>query len=369
MPRRVVAFAPGRVNLIGEHTDYNGGLCLPFAIELGLTVSGTPLDRDEIEVHARDLGERDRFPLGAVERVAGWRAYVRGAAAELAAAGHRLRGARLEIRSELPSGAGLASSAALTIATCLALIALGEDEPADPQALARLCARVESDWAGAETGLLDQLAILRATPGSALRIDAATLSVEPVPLTLDGWSLCVLDSGARHEHAGGSYNERRKECRAACALLGVESLSQASLDDLARLEDPLRRRARHVLSENARVELMVAALRRSNPGRSKPGLSKASLSKPGLSKSYEVARLLDEGHASLRDDYEVSVPAVETAVARLRAAGARGARIVGGGFGGCVLGILPPEEPLPTGALAVRAGPGARVRQAGMDDR
>jgi galactokinase len=345
MTGRVTAFAPGRVNLIGEHTDYNGGLSLPFAIDRGITVAAEPLAGDEVEAHALDLGELDRFSLEAVEPAAGWRAYVRGAAAELVAGGHRLRGARILIRSELPSGGGLASSAALTIAASLALLGVAEEPAPEPSVLAGLCAKVENVWAGAHTGLLDQLAILCSRPEHAVRLDTATLTVEAVRLSLGDWTLWLLDSGARHAHAHGDgrggYNARREECRAACALLGTVSLSEAAVGAAAALPDPLDRRVQHVLSENARVEDMAEALRRSD--------------------LEEAGRLLDEGHASLRDDYEVSVPPVEDAVERLHAAGARGARMVGGGFGGHVLGLFPPGADPPPDAWPVRATGGARL--------
>jgi galactokinase len=341
MTKHVVAFAPGRVNLIGEHTDYNGGLCLPFALERGLEVSAEPGEDEVVEAFAADLGERDRFLLSAGERAGGWRAYVRGAAAELEAAGFGLRGTRLEIRSRLPLGGGLASSAALTIATCLALLEVADWAPPEPITLARLCQAVEREWAGADTGLLDQLAILCARTGHALRIDMTTLATEAVPLGLGRWTLWMLDSGARHDHAAGAYNERRAECRRACELLGIESLRHASAADATRLPAPLGRRVRHVVSENERVERMVEALRRDEP--------------------EKAARLLDDGHRSLRDDYEVSTPAVEDAIARLRAAGARGARLVGGGFGGHVIGLVPPGVRAPAGATRLRAGGPARI--------
>jgi galactokinase len=341
MPGSVNVFAPGRVNLIGEHTDYNGGLCLPFAIDCGLTVSAEPLGRHQVEAHAHDIAEVDRFSLGAVEPASGWRAYVRGAASELISAGYRLRGARLAIRSELPAGGGLASSAALTIATALAMLTAAEQPVPEPIALARLCGRVENAWAGAETGLLDQLAILLASSEQAIRLDMATLAADPVPLALGRWTLCLLDSGARHAHAAGEYNARRAECRKACELLGIETLSEASAGDAVRLPPPLDRRARHVLSENARVDSMADALWRSD--------------------FDEAARILDEGHASLRDDYEASAPAVENSIARLREAGARGARIVGGGFGGHVLGLFPPGVSPPREARLVGVGRGPSV--------
>jgi galactokinase len=317
------------VNLIGEHTDYNGGLALPFAIERGVTVTAEPLDGDRIEALA--LGERDEFPVSAPEPATGWRAFVRGTVAELQAAGHEVRPARLTIESDLEQGAGLSSSAALETALCLAL--LGE-EPSDRIELAKLCSRVENDWVGAETGLLDQLASLCSKPGHAVRIDFATLELDPVPLDLRGWRLVTLDSGASHSHAGSGYNERRRETREACRLLGVATLREAT--DVEGLPEPLRSRARHVVSENRRVDAMVAALR--------DGHFEA------------VARLLDEGHASLRDDYAASVPEVERTVERLKAAGAAGARMVGGGFGGAVLALLPPGVALPAGALAVAPG-------------
>jgi galactokinase len=155
----VRARGPGRVNLIGEHTDYNDGLALPFAIDRGVTVTAEPLSGDRVVARALDLRAEDEFPLAAPERAKGWRAFVRGAVAELTAAGHALRPCRLTIESDLARGVGLSSSAALEAALCLALLAVaGEDEPADRRELAKLCSRVENDWVGAHTGLLDQLA-------------------------------------------------------------------------------------------------------------------------------------------------------------------------------------------------------------------
>ena len=322
------------MNLIGEHTDYNDGLALPFAIDRGVTVTARPLEGDRIVARAVDLGEEDAFALAAPERAEGWRAFVRGTVAELTAAGHALRACRLEIESDLEPGVGLSSSAALETALCLALLAVaGEPEP-DRIELAKLCSRVENDWVGAETGLLDQLASLCSEPGHAVRIDFASLELSPVPLELGGWSLVTLDSGATHSIAASGYNDRRRECREACAALGVTSLREAG--DIDGLPEPLRSRARHVVTENARVDAMVAALRAGD---------------------LEAAgRVLDEGHASLRDDYAASVPEVEATVDRLKAAGAVGARMVGGGFGGAVLALLPPGVAVPAGALVVAPG-------------
>ncbi len=333
------AFGPGRVNLIGEHTDYNGGLALPFAIDRGVTVEAEPLAESVIRAVALDLGEEDEFPLDGPERVPGWRAFVRGVAAELQAAGIPVRGARLAFRGDVPRGSGLSSSAALEAALCLALLAVAEADEPDRTALARLCSRVENDWVGAETGLLDQLASLNGREGQALRIDFAALALEPVPLDLGAWRLVTVESGAEHTHAGSGYNERRAECRAACAELGVESLRDATAAD--DLPEPLDRRVRHVLSENDRVDAAVAALEAGDLA--------------------ELGHLLDASHRSLRDDYEVSVPEVERAVEACKATGALGARIMGGGFGGSVLALFPPGAEPPAGAVRVEPGPAARL--------
>jgi galactokinase len=330
VPReRVSAFAPGRVNLIGEHTDYNEGLALPFAIAAGVTV------------HAQAL-----HPAAPAEPppTSGWGAFARGTVAELRRAGFPLVEAHLEIGSDLPQGAGLSSSAALGVALCLALLGLVVDDVTtiDRTALARLCSRVENDWVGTRSGLLDQLASLYGAPDTALCIDFHTLEIDPVPLRLrGGWRLVTLDSGERHANASSAYNQRRAECARACELLGVRSLREATRAAVESLPEPLRRRAAHVLGENARVRETVEALRADD--------------------LPAVGRLLNASHASLRDDYEVSTPAVEATVERLLAAGAAGARLIGGGFGGHVLGLLRPDVQIPSGAHEVRAAVGAHL--------
>ena len=336
------ARGPGRVNLIGEHTDYNAGLALPFAIARGVTVTAEPIAGERVQAQALDLGEDDEFALAGPERTTGWRAFVRGTVAELSAAGYALRPCRLTVEGDLEQGLGLSSSAALETALCLALLAVaGEEEPADRRELAKLCSRVENDWVGAETGLLDQLASLYGDPGGAIRIDFASLDIEPVPLALGDWSLVTLDSGAAHSIAASGYNDRRRECREACEHLGLETLREATASDLRRLPEPLAARARHVLTENARVDAMVVALRAGDLA--------------------EAGRLLDASHASLRDDYDASVPEVERTVTRLKAAGAAGARMVGGGFGGAVLALLGPGVDAPAGAVTVGPGPRAAL--------
>jgi galactokinase len=345
VPDRAVAFGPGRANLIGEHTDYNGGLSLPFALEQGVRVTAERRAGAEVVAHAVDRGEHYAFPLGArAERDegGGWRALVAGSIAELSAAGVALAAATLTIESSVPAGAGLSSSAALEVAVCLALLALaGAEEAIDRVELARLCSRVENDWLGARTGLLDQLASLLGRAGHALRIDFRTLAAEPVPIDLAGWRLVAVDSGERHSLAESGYNERRAECERARGLLGLASLRDASLAAAAGLPEPLDRRVRHVVEENARVDATVAAL--------------------GRGDLPAVATLLDDSHRSLRDLYDASTEAVERTVRALAAAGAAGARMMGGGFGGAVLALLPPGVPLPAAALELTPSDGGRL--------
>jgi galactokinase len=376
------AFGPGRVNLVGEHTDYNDGLCLPFAIELGITVRARPAPDGLMRVHAVDVGSHDVFAADAPARADGWRSFARGVVAELAAAGYPVRPARLSIAGTLPRGAGLSSSAALEVALALVLLAhSGYGEP-DRLQLARLLSRVENEWVGARTGLLDQTASLFGQPGHALRLDLRALTagpaadrpaagplpgapagravprppgrwggatapvagIEPVGLDLGRWRLATVDSGVRHSIAASGYNTRRDECARACELLGIASLRDAGPDAPRRLPEPLDRRVLHVLDENQRVGQAVAALQAGDL--------------PAL------GRILDASHASLRDLYEVSVPEVERTVARLRAAGAVGARLVGGGFGGSVLALFPPARRLPADAVRVApGGPGRLVRR------
>ncbi len=302
------------MNLVGEHTDYNGGLCLPIAIEQGITVSAAPAQEPAVRAPAE-----------------GWQPYVDGVRSEL-----RPEPAELEIAGDIPAGAGLGSSAALCIAVALALGA----DPGDQLAVARLCSRVEAEWAGAHTGLLDQLASLWGRQGHAVRIDMGSLEADPVALGLGGWTLAIIDSGSSRQNAASGYNERRRECAEACRLLDVESLREAG-GDVGGLREPLRSRARHVAEENERVDQAVAAL------------SAGDL--PGL------AELIDASHASLRDLYEVSTPAVERTVDAARAAGAAGARVHGGGFGGGVVALFPPGTAPPREALAVAPADGARL--------
>jgi galactokinase len=341
VPEYVRAFAPGRVNVIGEHTDYNQGLALPFAITAGVTVSARAIPARRIEATATDLDEHDSFALDEPAPASGWRAFVRGAVAELQRADLPPRGAEITISGTVPRGAGLSSSAALEVALSLALLGLSGLPPPDRLALARICSRIESEWVGARTGLLDQLASLFGQEGHAVRIDFRSLELRLLPLELLGYRLVTLDSGESHANAASGYNQRRAECDRACEALGVDSLRDTTPAMIERLPEPLAGRARHVVTENERVEAAVGALQRHDLD--------------------ELGRLLNASHASLRDDYEISTPAVEATVARLHDAGAIGARIVGGGFGGHVLGLLPADATAPPGAITVAPGRGAHL--------
>jgi galactokinase len=336
----VIAFAPGRVNLVGEHTDYNDGLALPFAIDLGVTVTAEG-GGDRIEAVALDLDERDAFAAAEAAPAAGWRALVRGIVGELVATGCAVEPCRLTIAGTVPRGQGVASSAALEVALALALLRLHGCPQPSPIDLARLCSRAEQRWSGAETGLLDQLASLCGQPGRALRIDFRSLAIDAVPCALHGWQVALIDSGERRQLADTGYNARRAECTEALRFLGLPSLRDATDDDAARLPEPLRRRVLHLIGENRRVDHAAAAL--------------------AAGDLQAVAKLLNASHASLCDLYEVSTEAVEETVRRALRCGAAGARIMGGGFGGQVLAMFPPRATVPHDALTVTPSAGAHL--------
>jgi galactokinase len=321
-------WAPGRVNLIGEHTDYNDGFVFPFAIDLGTVAAAAP--RDDGRLRCFSLEEDETGDVAVAElapgRVEGWTAYVQGMAWALREAGVELRGADVLVATTLPLGSGLSSSAALECAVGIALAELHGAE-LERRELALLAQRAESAVAGVPTGAMDQLASMLGEEGRALFVDTRDLDVEPVPLAVadEGLALLVLDTNVPRRLAEGAYGERRAQCEEAARLLGVRSLRDASPDAVeARatdLGDVLHRRARHVTTENARVLEAVEALRAADFPR--------------------LGRLLDASHASLRDDYEVSAPALDLAVDAATGAGALGARMTGAGFGGCALALVP----------------------------
>jgi galactokinase len=328
-----VWLAPGRANLMGEHTDYNEGFVLPFALGQGVTAAASRRAGRRLTVCSRQEPE-DIVEVGldglAPGRVTGWAAYPAGVAWALEAAGHRLPGACIAIDSDVPAGAGLSSSAALECATALALTSLaGLDVPRTE--LVTIARRAENEFAGVPTGIMDQSASLLCRAGHALLLDCRTLETSQVPFDpgAAGASLLLINTRARHELADGEYGRRRAECEEAARRLGIRSLRDLTdLADTGSLTDPvLRRRVRHVFTDNQRV-LEVVALLRASPG-------------PSADTYREIGRLLTQAHASLRDDFEVSWPEADAAVEAAVGAGASGARMIGGGFGGSVLALVP----------------------------
>ncbi|WP_129668347.1 galactokinase [Phytoactinopolyspora endophytica] len=330
-----VGSAPGRVNLIGEHTDYNGGFALPLALPHRATA--TLRRRDDRNVTVLSDG-REAVPVefdvetkpGDVE---GWAAYIAGLFWALREAGHEVPGADIRISSDVPSGAGLSSSAALECSVLTGLDALA-GLGLDPTTMALLAQRTENHYVGAPTGLMDQMASMHGREGHVVLFDAAAVTAEPIPcdLAAAGLSLLIVNTRVHHQHADGEYGERRRTCEDAARRLGVESLrdvqDHAVEQVLARLDDGsdagagdvMRRRVRHVLTENQRVEETVELLR---SGRLR-----------------EIGPLLTASHVSLRDDYEVTVQELDVAVDAALEAGALGARMTGGGFGGSIIALV-----------------------------
>ena len=328
----IEAYAPGRVNLIGEHTDYTGGLVLPMAVQLGVTITGERTgDRVVLESDLQDgpaIVELDVDDPATAEPA--WARYVAGVVAEARPA-HGFIG---QVRSTLPVGQGLSSSAALEVAVALALGVQGTA----PE-VATLCQRAEQRASGVPCGVMDQMTSLAGVEGHAALIDCTNLTVTPVEMP-DKAEVVVVDTGEPRTLAGSGYADRRGECEAAQQIVGP--LSQASLGDLDRLDDPvLKRRARHVISENGRVLAFVNALAEGDLG--------------------EAGRLMTASHASLRDDFDVSTSALDEAAERLTARkGVYGARLTGGGFGGSLVVLAAPGA-VKVGTV-VRPSGGARVR-------
>jgi galactokinase len=324
--------APGRVNLIGEHTDYNGGFVLPVALDFGVIVAASARSDGVLTARSRQWPDDaitvriDDLDPTSSQPVDGWAAYPAGVVWALTRAGHRPPGLDLLLDGDVPQGAGLSSSAAIECATALAcaeLFGLGLSRVE----LAALAQHAENDYVGVPCGIMDQSASLLCREDHALFLDSLTLATEhvPFPLTGDGLALLVIDTRAPHRLVDGEYADRRRSCERAAAALGVASLREISPEGLdgaiGRLDDEaLRRRVRHVVTENARVLEVVELLRQGRP--------------------RDLGRAMLASHRSLRDDYEVSAPELDIAVEAAVGAGALGARMTGGGFGGCAIALV-----------------------------
>jgi galactokinase len=317
----ITTSAPGRVNLIGEHTDYNGGFVLPTPIPQRTTAELRRRKDGLVRVWSREIGAWAEYTLGDERRRGGWLDYVMGCTQALRQTGHALEGFELKIASDVPLGSGLSSSASLELAV-LRAIRQAFGLAIDDTQLALLGQRAENELVGAPVGAMDQLCASLGQPGSALFIDTRTFATRLIPLP-DGLDLLVIDSGVQHDHATGGYRTRRAECEEAARRLGVPQLRDLGADDLARvarLPGTLARRARHVITEDDRVLAAVAALE---------ALDLRTL-----------GELFVASHASMRDDFEISVPAIDTLVAIACAdPDIYGARLTGGGFGGAIVAI------------------------------
>ncbi|MEB7448016.1 galactokinase [Arthrobacter koreensis] len=336
--------APGRVNLIGEHTDYNQGFVLPLAIKRRARIAASPRTDGVLRLATTAPGsEAAEIKVSelAPGRLTGWSRYLAGVHWAFGLRGAAVPGMDMLLDSDVPVGAGLSSSAAVECAAALAVRELsGADLP--PGDLVLLCQQAENEFAGAPTGILDQSASLLSEAGHGLFLDCRSRESRLVPLDLsgEGMTLLVIDTKVSHAHDSGGYAERRDDCERAAAALGVQSLREVALPDLVlaapQLDRTAYRRARHVVSENERVLTAVAHLDSGRPIR-------------------DIGQVLASSHESLRDDFEVSSPELDLAVETAMAAGAPGARMTGGGFGGSAIALVDAREAGQVGAAIVRA--------------
>jgi galactokinase len=318
--------APGRVNLIGEHTDYNDGFVLPFALPQRTVAAVGPAPAGTWSVFSTDAEGEVSFGITEPGEVTGWAGYLAGVVWALRDAGFEVPGARIALASEVPVGSGLSSSAALESAVLTALVDLdGLDLPIERRPA--IAQRAENVYVGAPTGILDQSASIRCEQGRALFLDCRSYEVEQIPFDLAaaGLAILVINSNASHQHVDGEYGARRKSCEAAAVILGVPALRDISVDDLPTAltkldDDVMRRRVRHVVTEDQRVLDTVDLLR--------------------AGRVRDIGPLLTASHASMRDDFEITVDQIDVAVQAALDAGAYGARMTGGGFGGCVLALI-----------------------------
>jgi len=320
----VTHFTPGRVNILGEHTDYNGGMVLPTALDLGITLALSPREDDSIKIKSdafEDIAERDLSDSAQDH----WSDYVTGAVRLARDEGLCSGGANIAIATSLPFGAGISSSAAVTVATLTAL-RNANSQTLSNEDIAVLARRVENEFIGMPCGIMDQMAVAVAHPGQALGLDTRSLDYELIELPKTH-HIAVVHSGVFRQLNEGRYKERKEECDAAKAILGTEDLcliSEMQLATLGTEDDKIYRRARHCLREHRRTLMAMKAMRDGDMA--------------------QLGRLMNEGHNSIRDDFEITVPAVDQIVEDAVALGALGARQTGGGFGGCIVALVPKEE-------------------------
>jgi len=325
----LVVQAPGRVNLIGEHTDYNGGFVLPAAINYCTWIAASARQDRELHVIARDFGQQKvSFNLDSVmepDDSAPWSNYVRGVVQELRKKGFQLAGGNLYITGNVPAGAGLSSSASLEVAVVRALTELS-GETIDPTDAALVGQAAENNFVGCNCGIMDQLISARGQESSALLIDCQDLSTRAVSIPSD-WEILIVHSGVKRGLVESEYNQRRAQCESAAAFFDQPTLRGVSLQQLLMAEGDLDnmsfRRARHVLTENARTQIAAEAL--------------------SAGDMPTLVKVMAESHASMRDDFNITTPAIDRLVEILQVAGEgqAGARMTGGGFGGCVVSIAP----------------------------
>jgi galactokinase len=318
--------APGRVNLIGDHTDYNDGFVLPLAIDRHVVAAVGRRDDDRVRAWSLQHDETAPVRLADIRPgvPAGWSGYVAGVAWALADAGSAVAGFDLVLDGAVPPGAGLASSAAVECVTALALADLNGLE-LDRPALALAARRAEVEIVGVPCGVMDQMAAMCCRASHAMFLDTRSLDIEHVPLSSRDVAFIVIDVRAPHRLVDGEYASRRGDCEAAARSIGIAALRDATASDVDRLTDErLRRRARHVVTENHRVLEVVSLLRQGDV--------------------RTIGPLLTDSHVSLRDDYDVSTPELDAAVERCLAAGALGARLTGAGFGGCAIALFPTDR-------------------------
>ena len=323
-----VARAPGRVNLIGEHTDYNEGFVLPIAIDRAVWIALRPRPDGQVVLHSINFGDQDIFDLGALHHDdSGWIEYVKGVAWALQEEGYDLSGWEGVVVGDVPVGAGLSSSAALEMAVTRAFATVS-NLPWDIETMAKVAQRAENEWVGINSGIMDQMISAGGKYNHALLIDCRSLTTELVPLPLEA-AVVVMDTGTRRSLVDSAYNQRREQCESAAAFLGVPALRDVDMNTFeakgSSLEGTIRRRTRHVISENERTWQAVTAMRQGD--------------------TTQLGRLMNGSHTSLRDDFEVSSDELNMIVSIAKQhTGCYGARMTGAGFGGCAIALVQADK-------------------------